>query len=106
MSFMKLHNEELNDLYSILNIIRVIKSKRMRCPRHVARMGESVLVGKHEGKRPLGKTCVDERIILRWMFRKWDGSKEWIDLAQNGDRWWAFVNTVINLLFYKMQGIS
>ena len=55
----KLHNEELNDLYSLPNIVRVIKSRRMRWAGHVARMGESrgvcrVLVGKPEGKRPLG----------------------------------------------------
>jgi hypothetical protein len=53
----KLHNEELNDLYSLPNIVRVVKSKRMRWAVHVARMGEDiggrrVLVGKPEGKRP------------------------------------------------------
>jgi hypothetical protein len=56
----KLHNEELNDLYSSLNIVRVNKSRRMRLAGQVARMGESisvyrVLVGKPEGKRPLGR---------------------------------------------------
>ena len=66
----KLHNEELNNLYSSPNILRVIKS-RMRWVGHIARMGEwrgvyRVLVGKSEGKRP-------GRIILRWIFRKWDG---------------------------------
>jgi len=54
----KLHNEELCDLYSLPNIVRVVKSRRMRCAGHVARMGEGrglhrVLVGKPEGKRPL-----------------------------------------------------
>ena len=53
----KLHNEELNDLYSLSNILRVVKSRRMRWAGHVARMGEDrvvhrVLVGKPEGKRP------------------------------------------------------
>ena len=57
----KLHNEELNDLYSLPNIVRVVKSRRMRWAGHVARMGEDrgvyrVLVGKPEGKRPLGAT--------------------------------------------------
>jgi hypothetical protein len=57
----KLHNEELNGLYYIPNILRVIKSRTMRWAGHVARMGEGrgvyrVLVGKHEGKRPLGET--------------------------------------------------
>ena len=56
----RLHNEELNDLYCSPNIARVIKSRRMRWARHVARMGEErreyrVLVGKPEGKRPLGR---------------------------------------------------
>ena len=55
-----LHNEELNDLYSSPNIVRVIKSRIMRWAGHVARMGEErgvyrVLVGKPEGKRPLGR---------------------------------------------------
>ena len=56
----KLHNEELNDLYCSRNNVRVLKSGRMRWAGHVARMGEGrgvyrVLVGKHEGKRPLGR---------------------------------------------------
>ena len=56
----RLHNEELNDLYSSPNIVRVIKWRRMRWVGHVARMGEErrayrVLVGKPEGKRPLGR---------------------------------------------------
>ena len=56
----KLHNEELSDLYSLPNIVRVVKSRRMRWAGHVARMGEGrgvhrVLVGKPEGKRPLGR---------------------------------------------------
>jgi hypothetical protein len=57
----KLHNEELNDLYCSPNIVRVIKSRRMRWAGHVARMGERrgvyrVLVGKADGQRPLGDT--------------------------------------------------
>jgi hypothetical protein len=57
----KLHNEELNGLYSLLNIVRVIKSRRLRWAGHVARMWEGrvvyrVLVGKPEGKRPFGET--------------------------------------------------
>ena len=56
----KLQNEELNDLYSSPSIVRVVKSRRMRWAGHVARMGEErgvnrVLVGKPEGKRPLGR---------------------------------------------------
>ena len=57
----KLHNEELSDLYSLPNIVWVVKSRRMRWAGHVARMDEGrgvhrVLAGKHEGKRPLGRT--------------------------------------------------
>ena len=74
----KLHNEELSDLYSLPNIVRVVKSRRMRWAGHVARMGEGkgvhrVLVGKPEGKRPLGRPRRRWGIILRWIFRKWEG---------------------------------
>jgi hypothetical protein len=75
----KLHSEELNDLYCSPNIVRVIKSRRMKWAGYVARMGEErgvtcrVLVGNSEGKRPLGDPDVDGRIILGWIFRKWDG---------------------------------
>jgi hypothetical protein len=56
----KLHNEELRDLYSSPSIIRIIKSRRMRWAGHLARIGEKrnayrLLVGKPEGKRPLGR---------------------------------------------------
>ena len=73
----RLHNEELNDLYCSPNIVRVIKWRRMRRAGHVARMGEervvySILVGKPEGKRPLGDLDVDGWIILGWISRRWD----------------------------------
>jgi hypothetical protein len=63
----KLHNEELNNLYSSPNIIRVFKSERMRWETHVARMGKSrsvygILMGKYEGKKPLG------RLMHRWEY--------------------------------------
>ena len=72
----KLHNEELNNLYSLPNIFRVIKS-RMRWAGHSARMGESrgvyrVVIGKPEGKNHLEDRGFDGRIILRWIFGKWD----------------------------------
>jgi len=56
----RVHNEELNDLYSSSNIVRVIKSRRMRWAGHVARVGEErgvyrFLAGKPEGRRPLGR---------------------------------------------------
>ena len=57
-----------------------------------------VLMGKPEGKRPFGDPGVDGRIILRWIFRKWDvGDVDWIELAQDRDRWRALVNVVMNL---------
>jgi len=66
----KLYNEELSDLYSLPNIVRVGKSGRMRWAGHVALIGEGrgvhrVLVGKPEGKNPWGDPDVDGRIILR-----------------------------------------
>jgi hypothetical protein len=66
----KLHNEELNDLYCSLNIVRVIKSRRTRWAGDVARMRERrgvyrVLTRKPEGKRPLARPGVEGRIILR-----------------------------------------
>jgi hypothetical protein len=59
-SWRKLHNDELHSLYSLPNIVRVIKSRKMRLSGHVARVGEGrgvymVLVGRPEGKRPLGR---------------------------------------------------
>ena len=99
----KLHNEEINDLYCSLNIVRVIKSRRMRWVGHVMRMGGGrgmyrVLVGKPEGKRPLG------RPRHRWEDNvKMDlqevgcGSMDWINVAQDRDRWQALVNVVMNL---------
>jgi len=93
----KLQNEELNDLYSSPNIVRVIKSRRMRWERHVARMGERwgvyrVLVEKPEGQRPFGDPGVDGRIILRWIFRKWDvgtwTGSSWLRIGIGGGHLW------------------
>ena len=99
----RLHNEELNDLYSSPNILRVIKSRRMRWAGHVARMGEErrvyrVLVGKPEGRRLLG------RPRRRWVDNiRMDlqevrcGYMDWIGLAQDRDRWLTLVSAVMNL---------
>ena len=72
----RLHNEELNDLYSSPNIVRVIKSRRMRCAGHVAHMGQErgvyrVLVGKLVGRNHWGDLSVDGQIILEWISRRW-----------------------------------
>jgi len=87
-------------MYTSSNIFLVIKSRRMRCAGHVARIGGKkrciqVLVGKPEGKRPLGRPGVDGRIILRWIFRKW--GRDWIDEAQGRDRWREIVHAVLKL---------
>jgi len=94
--------EELNDLYSSPNIVRVIKSRRMRWAGHVAHMGEErgvyrVLVGKPEGKRPLGRPrrrWVDNiRMDLQEMG---GGYMDWIGLAQNREGWRTLVSAVMN----------
>ena len=108
----KLHNEELSNLYSLPNIVRVVKSRRMRWAGHVARMGEGrgvhrVLVGKPEGKRPLGRPrCRWEDSIKMDLQEVGGGCVDWMELAQDRDRWWALVSTVMNLRVPKMRGIS
>jgi len=94
----KLHNEELNDLYCSPNIARVIKSRRIRWAGHVARMGEGkgvfrVSLGEPEGKRPVGRPR-----------RRWEGNikmdlqevgcggMDWIELAQDRERWRVLMN--------------
>jgi hypothetical protein len=100
----KLHNAELLDLYSSPIIIRTIKS-RMRWADHVERMREQrnmhrLLVGKPEGKRPLGiPICmwvVNTSIRMDLGEVGW-GDVDWIGLAQDRNRWRALVNLVLNL---------
>ena len=108
----KLHNDELSDLYSLPNIVRVVKSRRMRWTGHVARMGEGrdvhrVLVGKPEGKRPLGRPrCRWEDNIMTGLREVGGGCGDWMELAQDTDKWRALVSTVRNLRVPKMWGIS
>jgi hypothetical protein len=99
----RLHKKELNDLYCSPNIVRVINWRRMRWAGHVVRMGEErgvcrVLVGKQEGKRPLGRTR-----------RRWGdnismdmqdvrcGYMDWIGPAKDRDRWRKLVSAVMNI---------
>jgi hypothetical protein len=98
-----LHNDELHDLYSSPNIVRVIKSRRMRWAGHVARMGRGrgayrVLVGRPEGKRPLGgpRRRLEDNIKMDLREIGIDGAN-WIQLAQDRVQWRAFVNTAMNL---------
>jgi hypothetical protein len=108
----KLHNEELHNLYSLPSIIRMIKSRRMRWAGHVACIGEKrnayrILVGKQEGKRPLGRPRCrwEDNINMDLQEIGW-GSMDWTDLAQDRDQWRALVNTVMNLWIPKMLGNS
>jgi hypothetical protein len=102
-SWRKLHNDELHDLYSLPNIVRVIKSRSMRWAEHVAHMGEGrgvyrVLVGRPEGKRPLGRPRRgwEDNIKMDLKEMGIDGVN-WIQVAEDGVQWRAFVNTVMNL---------
>jgi hypothetical protein len=91
----KLHNEELHGLYSSSGIVRVIKARRMRWAVHVARMGEvrgayNILVGRPEGRRPLGRSrCRREDIIKLDLGKIEFRDVDWIHLAQDRDRWRA-----------------
>jgi len=99
----RIHNEELNDLYTSPNIVRVIKSRRIRWAGHMARMAEErgafrVLEGKPEGKRPLG------RPRRRWVDNiRMDLQKvgceymDWIGLAQERDGWRTLVSAIMDL---------
>jgi hypothetical protein len=91
------------DLYFSPNIVRVVKSIRMRWAGHVARMGEErgvhrVLVGKPERKRPLGRPRPRWEDNLKMDVEEVGGGRgDWVELAQDRDRWRALVSTVKNL---------
>jgi hypothetical protein len=101
----KLHNDELSDLYSLPNIVWVVKSRRMRWAGHVAHMGDGrgahgVLVVKPEGKRPLGRPRHRwEDNIKMDLQQVGGGCGDWMDLAQDRDRWRALVSAVMNFRF-------
>jgi hypothetical protein len=56
-----------------------------------------VLMGKPEGKRQLGNSGADGRVILRWIFRKWNGGMDWIDVDRDRKRWRALVNAAMSI---------
>jgi hypothetical protein len=99
----KLHNKELHGLYSSPSIVRVIKARRMRWAGHVARMGEvrgayNILVGRPEGRRPLGRPRRRWEDNIKMDLREIGfGNVDWIHWAQHRDRWQALVNTVMIL---------
>ena len=89
----KLHNEELSDCYSLPNIVRVVNSRRMRWAGHVACVGEGkgvhrVLVGKPEGKRPMGRPRRRLEVNIKWIFRKCEGvvgtGWSWLRIGTSG----------------------
>ena len=98
-----MHNEELSDLYSLPSVVRVVTSRRMRWAGHVACMGEGRdvhrgLVGKPEGKRPLGKPRRRwEDNIKMDLQEVGGGCGNWMELAQDRDRWRALVSKVMKL---------
>jgi hypothetical protein len=102
----KLHNEELHNLFSSPDIIKQVKSRRMRWAGHVARMGEerkvyNVLLVKPERKRPLGRPWRRWEDGIRMDLREigLGGGVDWIRLSQGRDRWRAVVSAVMNLRF-------
>jgi hypothetical protein len=99
----KLHIDELRNIYSSLNIVMVIKSRRMRWVGHMAHMGNGrgvyrVLAGRAKGKRPLGRPRNRWEDNIKMGLREMgiDGVN-WIWLAQDRVQWQAFVNTVMYL---------
>jgi hypothetical protein len=80
----------------------VIKSRRLRWAGHVGRTRERrgsyrILMGKLDGRRPLGRPRRRWEDNIKWIFERLDGGADWIDLAQDRDRWSALVNTVMNV---------
>ena len=102
----------MNDTHTSPNIVRVVKPRRMKWAGHVARIGEGrgvhrVLVRKPEGKRPLGRPRRRwEDNIQMDLQEVGGGCGDWMELAQDRERWRALVGTVRNLRVPKMRGIS
>src|SRR5215469_12349292 len=108
----KLHNEELKDLYFSPSIVQVVKSRRMRWAEHVVRMGEErgvhrMLVGKPEGKRPLGRPRRRWEDNIKMDLQEVGGSRgDWMELARDRDGWRALEYGKEPSGSIKIQGIS
>ena len=108
----KFHNEKLSDLYSLPNILRVVKSRRMRWVGHLARMGEGrtmhrVMVGIPEGKRTLGRTRHRWEDNIKTDVQEVGGDcGDWMELAQDRERLRALASTVMNIRVPKIRGLS
>ena len=108
----KLYNKELIDLYSSPNIVRIIKSRRMRWVGQVVLMGERkgvyrVLVGKPEGKKSLGRPRHGWEDNIKMELQEMGcGGMDWMELSQDRDRWWALVNVVMNEDLCTLMKIS
>jgi len=98
----RLHNEEHHGMYSSPNIVRVIKSRRIRWAGRVARTGQmrsayGVLEITINAGNYFDELRVHGRLIFKWIFKKSNVGTDWIVLAQDRDRWWALLNTVMDL---------
>ena len=99
-------------VFKVPKIVRVVKSRRMRWAGHVARMGQGrgvyrVLVGKPEGKRPLGRPRRRWEDNIKMDLQEVGGGfGDWMEFAQDRDRWQALVSMVMNIWVPKMRGIS
>jgi hypothetical protein len=97
----KLHNEELNDLYSSLHIVRVIKLRRIRWAGHVECIGERCIEGfwwgNLRGRDHLEDPAIDGKNIKMYLKEMGCGGMDWIEMAQDKDRWRALLNAIMNL---------
>jgi hypothetical protein len=110
----KLHLEELHNLYSSQNIIRIVKSRRMRWAGHVTHTGEmrhahKILLGRSEVNRPLvkHKRRYEDEDNIKMDFKEMRRERlDWIHVLQDIIQWRTFLNTLVNFGFHRRQSIS